>query len=279
MLRSLPTAFLMIVGAVAGYSAERVFRIAGQGVVEEAVVVPRSQFTPRLARELSLRFLSRNPKAFFGKFSVYVDKADALLTKGGKGTDHYTYHYWASTYGQRVSGPFPTAELLAFGSSAVLRWFDQEKRTGRAVLKGEDHLRFVLDGAKCEVVHIHMHLLDPLLGGGVMPPWIEAYTVTDGGLQPRLGTQVLKRMRRLLGPHRMSLSVSLAHDSWFIDDASFPVRLRLSPPGRPPSYEEYLKRSYIRCFEKTALPGNPPCVTVTPDPRGGSFWKPTGSRK
>jgi hypothetical protein len=241
-----PTTLAFLLVAIASMSAgspaqEIVYERHNAVLVEQAVTVPKEQFSRDLVLRLSEEFIRKNRGKRVARLLIVTDRSDAGRFQFGKGQFHTTYHQWLQFFSTLSQQFRPQAEILQLGSSAAFRIRNGDGTIEQTSLKGSNVFRFVIRGVPLELLHV-----------SVQPAPVSRH---------RFRLNLFFRAERRLGKSEMEnlvprihalirlpqIAISVRPDGWFIGSPDYPWANPFDGTVTPPTWEQYSGTVELYC--------------------------------
>jgi hypothetical protein len=212
----------------------------------QVMIEPKASFYDSGIEPFAKSFLKINSEGFrVLSLLLATNGMDAQVASFHPHTD-ILYADWLELR-QRSLKPFPVAEIVAFGNSAVLRVRDAHGSISKHVIRGSDLLVFQVNQRPCEVLHIaplQQRMEDRLESHD--EAGLQVYLRIKGALDLEFALDVWKALSRRTGIK--NLSIRIRNDAWFAGDASFAVVYPFDSISDPPSLQGWANAPRAWCF-------------------------------
>lgn len=182
-------------------------------------------------------------------FIIYAleNSLDASRMLTGVGATDVEFEGWSRLY-HSVPAPnkLQMMQLVAIGSDVVVEAVDGLK-VSRFVLSGKDPMLFEIAGRKCQILELHWTRPLIELHKGVGTPLNVSVPLRTDILPTVIEAEAITReiQRRL---NYVNVFVHIRTDTWFIEDASYPLWFPFAPSEQPPtSWKEYVSAGTMVC--------------------------------
>jgi len=217
-------------------------------IVDQGVVIPRSEFNIDRIRNDALRFLRDNDakSTFLLRWMAAVDHS-SLEKNYVHGTPlHNSYE---STVGviHRDGGlpKGPLARVLALGGAAKLSYLDQGALKEEILSGGSDDPTKIREGThRYELLHFVFHKL----GAASLPPHeysLDLFLKAEPELSVGSSVRVFERFRKLTSIE--DLFIHIRTDSWFMEADQYPLVLAFTSPLTIPNSLQYRVSPSLGC--------------------------------
>jgi hypothetical protein len=209
------------------------------------VFIGADQFSFPVVRKLCDAVLTGNQGVGFIKYRVFGDEASAKpLPK----PDHENYAHWRRFYDRMASSPIRVGEMIAIEGNAVLRYRSPADGIRRQLLRGRDPLLIELRGSTFEILEIAIASSPWRRGDTKLQSF--AFLQNEGLLAGKAGEEAFDFLQKHL--YIPLAGLYARNDSWFIENAHFPIVYQYARPGSVPSADEYARTSTLFCAKEGA---------------------------
>jgi hypothetical protein len=201
------------------------------------------------------RLVLRNDCGLFCNVWFFATEQDSARFRNAKHSIHTSYQSWRQAYDSIRNVRFPMAELVVFGTDAVVRYRDADGRIARHVLAGSDPSTVRLKDRTFQLLYFALSAVPNSLSDRVLQVFASSPDVAD----EESALSLLSHLAGRLKFRRVLLQVR--SDPWFINAPAYPLFPAFEVGASPPSYEEYKTSMVVSC--STRATGPPFCTTIS----------------